>query len=121
MYCILVVFLLFVYVSVGCRCMYRLSVYVSVVVTREAKRRRQREGYTSRKAAKGIRRTNSRITEVKVTEVKVIRVNVIEVKVVQVKVNPVKVNQAKVTAVNSKVPELLEKARINLLSFFIPI
>ncbi len=96
--------------------MYRLSVYVSVVVTREAKRRRQREGYTSRKAAKGIRRTNSRITEVKVTEVKmaevkVIRVNVIEVKVVQVKVIQVKVNHPKVTAVNSKVPELLEKAR----------
>ena len=85
----------------------------------------------SRKVAKGISNTNSRITEVKVihvkvtevkmAEVKVIRVNVIEVKVVQVKVIQVKVNHPKVTAVNSKVPELLEKARINLLSFFIPI
>ncbi len=54
-------------------------------------------------------------------EVKVIRVNVIEVKVVQVKVIQVKVNQAKVTAVNSKVPELPEKARFDLLSLFIPI
>ena len=82
-------------------------------------------------AAKRIRNTNSRITEVKVihvkvtvvkmAEVKVIRVNVIEVKVVQVKVNQDKVSQAKVTAVNSKVAELLEKARIDLLSFSIPV
>ncbi len=63
----------------------------------------------------------SRITEVKVTEVKMAEVKVIRVNVIEVKVVQVKVNQAKVTAVNSKVPELLEKARIDLLSFFIPI
>ncbi len=56
--------------------------------------------------------------KVKVIHVKVTEVKMAEAKVIQVNVIEVKVNQAKVTAVNSKVPELLEKVKINPLSQF---